>query len=96
MYDFDKVVDRRGTSSIKWNFQEGFGQHDGLLPYWIADTDFATVPEVMQAIQKRCSARFVRTIIKCQRDLPGRQILFSRSSLPLLIRKNRSLPPCVF
>lgn len=39
MYDFDKVVDRRGTSSIKWNFQEGFGQHDGLLPYWIADTD---------------------------------------------------------
>ena len=51
MYDFDKVVDRRGTSSIKWNFQEGFGQHDGLLPYWIADTDFATVPEVVQALQ---------------------------------------------
>ena len=44
MYDFDKVVDRRGTSSIKWNFQNSFGQQSGLLPYWIADTDFATVP----------------------------------------------------
>lgn len=54
MYDFDKVIDRRGTSSLKWNFQDDFGQHDGLLPYWIADTDFATLPDIMQAIQKRC------------------------------------------
>lgn len=67
MYDFDKVVDRRGTSSIKWNFQEGFGQHDGLLPYWIADTDFATVPEVMQAIQKRCD----HPVIGYSDPLPG-------------------------
>ncbi len=55
MYDFDKVVDRRGTSSIKWNFQNSFGQQSGLLPFWIADTDFATVPEITEAIQKRCS-----------------------------------------
>ncbi len=55
MYDFDKVVDRCGTSSIKWNFQNSFGQQSGLLPFWIADTDFATVPEITEAIQKRCS-----------------------------------------
>lgn len=55
MYDFDKVVDRHGTSSIKWNFQNSFGQQSGLLPFWIADTDFATVPEITEAIQKRCS-----------------------------------------
>lgn len=67
MYDFDKVVDRRGTSSIKWNFQDGFGQHDGLLPYWIADTDFATVPEIMQAIQRRCD----HPIIGYSDPLPG-------------------------
>lgn len=67
MYDFDKVVDRRGTSSIKWNFQDGFGQHDGLLPYWIADTDFATVPEIMQAIQHRCD----HPIIGYSDPLPG-------------------------
>lgn len=67
MYDFDKPVDRRGTSSIKWNFQDDFGQHDGLLPYWIADTDFETVPEVMQAIQKRCD----HALIGYSDPLPG-------------------------
>lgn len=54
MFDFDKVVDRRGTSSIKWNFQYDFGQKDGLLPFWIADTDFASEPKILVAIQKRC------------------------------------------
>lgn len=54
MYDFDKVVDRQGTSSIKWNFQNSFGQQSGLLPFWIADTDFATVPEIQEALKKRC------------------------------------------
>lgn len=54
MYDFDKVIDRRGTTSIKWNGQEAFGQKDGLLPFWIADTDFASVPEVLDSIKERC------------------------------------------
>lgn len=53
MYDFDKVVDRKGTSSIKWNVQYDFGQKDGLLPFWIADTDFATEPKIIEALQKR-------------------------------------------
>lgn len=67
MYDFDQVVDRKGTSSIKWNFQDSFGQHDGLLPFWIADTDFATEPEIMRAIQKRCD----HPIIGYSDPLPG-------------------------
>lgn len=54
MYDFDKVVDRRGTSSIKWNVQYDFGQKDGLLPFWIADTDFASEPKILEAMKKRC------------------------------------------
>lgn len=53
-FDFDHFIDRRGTTSIKWNFQDDFGQKDGLLPFWIADTDFATVPEVVEALKKRC------------------------------------------
>ena len=52
MYDFDKAIDRRGTTSIKWNKQYAFGQKDGLLPFWIADTDFASVPEILDAILK--------------------------------------------
>ena len=53
MYDFDKVVDRRGTSSIKWNVQYDFGQKDGLLPFWIVDTDFAAEPKILEAMKKR-------------------------------------------
>ena len=53
MYDFDKVVERRGTSSIKWNVQYDFGQKDGLLPFWIADTDFASEPKILEAMKKR-------------------------------------------
>lgn len=54
MYDFDKAIDRRGTTSIKWNKQYAFGQKDGLLPFWIADTDFASAPEILSAIKERC------------------------------------------
>ena len=53
MFDFDQVIDRKGTTSIKWNKQNGFGQKDGLLPFWIADTDFASVPEILEAVKAR-------------------------------------------
>ena len=54
MYDFDRVVNRKGTSSIKWNVQWDFGQKDGLLPFWIADTDFASEPKILEAMKQRC------------------------------------------
>ena len=44
MYAFDQFVDRRGTTSIKRNFQNSFGQQNGLLSFWIAATDFPTPP----------------------------------------------------
>lgn len=55
MFDFDKPYNRRtGTPTcIKWNCLGGFAPHDDMLPYWIADTDFATVPEVIEAIKDR-------------------------------------------
>ena len=46
-YDFDKYVERRGTSSMKWDLmKERFGDPD-LLPYWVADMDFKSPPEVI-------------------------------------------------
>lgn len=54
MYNFDKVIDRTGTGSVKWDHQDLFGVPNGLLPFWIADTDFETLPEIIQAINKRC------------------------------------------
>ena len=52
-YDFNKVQDRIGSDSIKWEKQLKFGTKTGLLPFWIADTDFATLPEAVEAMKKR-------------------------------------------
>lgn len=53
MYDFDKVIDRRGTGAMKYDaLEELFGSKD-LLPLWIADMEFAACPAVKEALQTR-------------------------------------------
>jgi cystathionine beta-lyase len=42
-YDFDRIIDRRSTNSVKW---KKYGE--GILPLWVADMDFAA-PEPIQA-----------------------------------------------
>ena len=44
---FDQPVNRRGTGCMKWDIEEN------ELPMWVADMDFQTAPEVVEAIQKR-------------------------------------------
>ncbi|NLD05915.1 MAG: pyridoxal phosphate-dependent aminotransferase [Synergistaceae bacterium] len=52
-YDFDAYIERRGTSSMKWDLmEERFGDPD-LLPYWVADMDFKSPPEVIEAIEDK-------------------------------------------
>lgn len=46
-YDFDELVDRRGSNSEKWNVVEG------ELPMWVADMDFKTAPEIIKALTDR-------------------------------------------
>ena len=46
-YDFDRVIDRRGTYSIKWDVGEN------ELPMWVADMDFMTAPEITEAMRER-------------------------------------------
>ncbi|HAZ37169.1 MAG TPA: cystathionine beta-lyase [Clostridiaceae bacterium] len=52
-YDFDKIIDRKGTGCAKWdNLKEVFGRED-ILPLWVADMDFEVPKEVKEAIVKR-------------------------------------------
>lgn len=53
MYDFSEVIDRRGTGSVKWDVSEPFGTDEKLTPFWIADMDFPTLPEVTEALRTR-------------------------------------------
>jgi cystathionine beta-lyase len=52
-YDFDRPVDRRGTASLKWDFDERLTGVRHLLPLWIADMDFKAPTEVIQALSRR-------------------------------------------
>ncbi len=44
---FDRITDRRRTSSLKWDV----GVNE--LPLWVADMDFRTAPAVQEALEKR-------------------------------------------
>lgn len=46
-YNFDAPVNRRGTDSMKWDVAEN------ELPMWVADMDFQTAPEIIEALQQR-------------------------------------------
>lgn len=48
-YDFDKLVNRRNTNSLKWDVAEN------ELPMWVADMDFETAPEIRTAISERAA-----------------------------------------
>ncbi|MGA2477926.1 MAG: MalY/PatB family protein [Spirochaetia bacterium] len=54
-YDFDTVIERRGTSSLKWDYDEKLCGVPGVLPLWVADMDFAAPPEIVSALQRRVS-----------------------------------------
>lgn len=47
-YNFDRIIDRRGSNAIKWNL---FSEE--ILPLWVADMDFASPKEVISDVQAR-------------------------------------------
>lgn len=48
-FDFDAVVERRGTASMKWDKYKG----KDIIPLWVADMDFRSPPAVIEALQQR-------------------------------------------
>ncbi len=48
-YDFDEMIDRRGSGSYKW---DGTDRKD-ILPLWVADMDFRVAEPIMTALRKR-------------------------------------------
>lgn len=48
-YDFDKIIPRRGTNSVKWDV----AKEDGVIPMWVADMDFQAAPCIRQALKER-------------------------------------------
>ena len=51
-YDFDTIIDRRGTNSLKYDFAVERGKGEDVLPLWVADMDFQTAPEILDRLEK--------------------------------------------
>ena len=65
-YNFDEIIDRRGTESVKWDaVSERWGRND-LLPMWVADMDFRTPSFVMNALRKRLEHEVLGYTFACE------------------------------
>lgn len=50
IYDFNAIIDRRGTDSLKYDFITRWGRPEDTLPLWVADMDFPAPREVLDAL----------------------------------------------
>ncbi|MDR1564687.1 MAG: pyridoxal phosphate-dependent aminotransferase [Oscillospiraceae bacterium] len=52
IYNFDEIINRKNTGSIKYDFAAKRGRPEGLLPLWVADMDFAAPKGVVEELEK--------------------------------------------
>ncbi|MBP5749164.1 MAG: aminotransferase class I/II-fold pyridoxal phosphate-dependent enzyme, partial [Firmicutes bacterium] len=52
-YNFDEIIDRRGTSCLKYDFGMKRKGRSDLLPMWVADMDFKLPDEILEDLHKR-------------------------------------------
>ncbi len=55
-YDFDEVIDRKNTASLKWDFYGRYFAEEDIIPMWVADMDFRSPEPVIEALER--AARF--------------------------------------
>ena len=52
-YDFDEIINRKGTGCLKYDKAGEFLGGDDVLPMWIADMDLRVPDFIMDALRKR-------------------------------------------
>lgn len=58
VYDFDRKVDRKSTNDMKWHAKAVSSYlhrpvPEEMIPMWLADTDFACAPVIVEALRER-------------------------------------------
>ncbi|MDK2812360.1 MAG: cysteine-S-conjugate beta-lyase, partial [Petrotoga sp.] len=51
--NFNEIVDRKPTESVKWNGVKKLYGRDDVIPMWVADMDFKSPPDVIEALKQR-------------------------------------------
>ena len=52
-YNFDEIIDRENTDSVKYDLRKAVFGKDDVLPMWVADMDFRTPDFIIKAIKNR-------------------------------------------
>lgn len=83
-YNFDEIIDRRGTDALKVDAVPSIWGRDDLLPLWVADMDFATPPFIIDELRRRLdhevlgytlrTPRWASSIVAWQRDRYGWEV----------------------
>jgi cystathionine beta-lyase len=53
--DFDRIIDRTGTASLKYDARKAYFGTKDVVPLWVADMDFATAPMVEAVLRERAA-----------------------------------------
>ncbi len=53
MYNFDKVINRKKTECVKYDYFPHHNVPEVHYPLWIADMDFEAAPEIVEALEER-------------------------------------------
>ncbi len=53
IYDFDKIIERNGTDSVKYDLTGPLFGQESMIPMWVADMDFEVPDFIRDALQKR-------------------------------------------
>jgi len=54
-YNFDQVIDRTHTSSVKYDLRQVVFDRDDVIPMWVADMDFETPDFIREAVMQRAA-----------------------------------------
>ncbi len=54
-FDFDRIIPRAGSGSLKWDGRRNVFQTEDVLPLWVADMDFAVPDAVSAALVARAA-----------------------------------------
>ena len=83
-YNFDEVIDRKGTDAVKIDAIPNIWGREDLLPLWVADMDFATPPFIIEELRHRLqheilgytvrTPRWASSIVNWQQSRYGWQV----------------------
>lgn len=51
-YDFDRIINRKNTNSIKYDFMEEFHKPKDIMSLWVADMDFQVADVIMERLNQ--------------------------------------------